>query len=280
MELAAHTRKGYLPLFKKPAEWSQEATVTSQWAQVLNNDAAQHNYQSEQVVSQENLAAFAWLQRGDDRRAIDCRVFVHNTISNGLAHHASRIECSLLGEHGYVLDGQRAVLETIDLASAKQCAPEGVLILPIGTLSFPKPMENYLCIVKSICEQHLRTQGVAPRVGEAAPESADDSLMDLTTGEAAGQCSKEALIAVLKDVTTTFDDAQSSSRCGAYTTRNTRVTKQPSLFTIEHSIDFLYQRQRQQQQRNRYVCAQLADVSACSWPDARQTRRFWTRVNM
>ena len=196
MELAAHTRKGYLPLFKKPAEWSQEATVTSQWAQVLNNDAAQHNYQSEQVVSQENLAAFAWLQRGDDRRAIDCRDFVHNTISNGLAHHASRIECSLLGEHGYVLDGQRAVLETIDLASAKQCAPEGVLILPIGTLRLPKPMENYLRIVQSIGEQHRRTQGLSHRVGET--ESDDTSRVDLTTGEAAGQRKKQAIISELQ----------------------------------------------------------------------------------
>ena len=71
MELAARTRAGYLPLFKIPAAWSQEATVTSQWAQAL---------QRVQVVPQENLAAFAWLQPGDDQRAIECRDLVHSTI--------------------------------------------------------------------------------------------------------------------------------------------------------------------------------------------------------
>jgi hypothetical protein len=189
MELAARTRAGYLPLFKIQAAWSQEATVTSQWVQAT---------QRVQVVPQENLAAFAWLQPGDDQRAIDCRDLVHSTIVCGLGHHAARIECSLLREDGCVLDGQRAVLENIDLASAMKYDPEGVLILPIGTLRLPKPMENYLWIVKSIGKQHCRTQGLAPPVGEAATESDDDSLMDLTTGEAAGQCSKDAMISELK----------------------------------------------------------------------------------
>ena len=66
-----------------------------------------------------------------------------------------------------ILDGHRAVLENIYLASAMRHTPEGVFILPIGSLSWPKPMESCLCIVKSICEQHLPTRGPAQKLYSA-----------------------------------------------------------------------------------------------------------------
>jgi hypothetical protein len=142
MELAARTRAGYLPLFKRPATWSPHDTTVSKWSQALGTDANALG----------NLAAFAWFgDPADEAQTINCLRLVEQAIFNGVRHAAAGIGVSLLDKDGHVPDGLRAVLEGIPFSTAVQHAPEGACIVPLALpLRLPEPMEIYLRTVKSM----------------------------------------------------------------------------------------------------------------------------------